>query len=614
MASVEDKDLLRFLAVGSVDDGKSTLIGRLLYDSGALPEDHLGPLRRASARRDEAIDFSLVTDGLRAEREQAITLDVAYRYFSTRRRKFVVADVPGHDQYTRNMITGASNADLAVVLLDARKGMLEQTRRHIYICWLFGIRRIVAAVNKMDMVDFDREAFEAIREQWRQFAGALPGAEQYLIPTSALMGENVVRRAGRMPWYSGPSLLEFLESIPIEDGRNLHDFRFPVQSVIRPHQDFRAYAGQIASGTIRPGQEVVALPSGRRSRVGQVLLSDQSLDVGFAPLSVALSLTEHLDLGRGDMLADPACMPTVTRKLKAHLIWMSAAPLRLDSPYLLKHTTQTVCASISRLHHRVDIRDGRPSPAERLDLNEIGMVEVETHRPLFCDPYLDNRATGSFILVDPVSNDTAAAGMILEADTGNGTASGAADALEKGASAGKEKGLTVWFTGLSGAGKSTICRSVETELLARGFRVEVLDGDALRKQLNSDLGFSKQDRDENIRRIGFVARLLSRNGVIVLVAAISPYRAIRDEVRQRIGDFVEVYVNAPLAVCESRDPKGLYKKARAGEIRRFTGIDDPYEPPLAPEVRCDTDRERLQECARNVVAAVTACLGAEDAC
>jgi bifunctional enzyme CysN/CysC len=605
----KDKDLLRFLAVGSVDDGKSTLIGRLLYDSGALPEDHLAPLRRASARRNEAIDFSLITDGLRAEREQAITLDVAYRYFSTQRRKFVVADVPGHDQYTRNMITGASNADLAVVLLDARKGMLEQTRRHIYICWLFGIRRIVAAVNKMDMVDFEREAFEAIQSQLAQFAQALPGTQQHLIPTSALLGENIVRRADRMPWYRGPSLLDLLESIPVEDGRNLSDFRFPVQSVIRPHQDFRAYAGQIASGIVRPGQEVAALPSGRRTRVEQVLLSDQSLDAAFAPQSVALSLADHLDVGRGDMLADPARMPSITRKLKAHLIWMSRSPLRLDSPFLLKHTTSTVCASVTRLHHRIDILDGRPSPAESLELNEIGMAEIETHRPLFCDPYLDNRATGSFILIDPLSNNTVAAGMILEAKPESGAGRAPADAVQAVAAAGKGKGLTVWFTGLSGAGKSTICRSVETELLARGFRVEVLDGDALRKQLNSDLGFSKEDRDENIRRIGFVARLLSRNGVVVLVAAISPYRAIREEVRGSIGDFIEVHVNAPLGVCESRDPKGLYKKARAGEIRRFTGIDDPYEPPLAPEVRCDTDRESLKECAGKVVAAVVASLG-----
>jgi bifunctional enzyme CysN/CysC len=603
---IETKDMLRFLTAGSVDDGKSTLIGRLLFESGGVYEDQLNSVRKVSSQENGQPDLSLITDGLKAEREQAITIDVAYRYFATPRRKFIIADAPGHEQYTRNMVTAASTADLALLLVDARKGVLDQTRRHAYIAWLLGIRHIVLAVNKMDLVGFRRDAYEAICDDFARGMPFLSGTSEEFVPLSALEGDNVVTPSKRMPWYEGLPLLSLLEMITIEDDRNLKDFRFPVQTVIRPNQDFRGYAGQVVSGIVIPNQKVITLPSLQSAVVENVFLHGQPTTKAFPPLSAMLSLSTHVDLGRGDMLADPERMPTISKRVVANLIWMSRIPLRLNSPYLIKHTTQTLCGCITRVRHRSEISSFEQQEAKTLQINDIGLVELETHKPMFCDPYKSNRATGSFVVIDALNNDTVAGGMILETAVfrNRGEYSDATEIFQSTTTLPQNKGLTVWFTGLSGSGKTTICRSVYTELLARGIRAEFLDADELRKHLNSDLGFTKEDRDENIRRIGFVAGLLTRNGVVALVAAISPYRASREEVRRTIGNFIEVYVDTSLSICEDRDPKGLYKRARAGQIQGFTGIDDPYEPPLTPDVRCDTEHRNIKTNVHTVVSAI----------
>jgi bifunctional enzyme CysN/CysC len=597
----QNRDLLRFLTAGSVDDGKSTLIGRLLYESNGIYDDQLSSVRKASLAKNVELDLSLLTDGLRAEREQGITIDVAYRYFSTPRRKFIIADTPGHEQYTRNMATGSSTADVALILLDARKGVLKQTCRHTLIAWLLGIRRMIIVVNKMDLVDFEDKVFHSIRDEFGKFAASLRNTQFHFIPLSALSGENVVRGNGRMPWYEGPTLLELLETIPAKRERN-EEFRFPVQSVIRPNQDFRGYAGQVASGVVRPGQEVVALPSGQRTRVKEVLLYTRNLEEAFPSQSVVLTTTDHIDLGRGDMLVSPEQMPTVSARMTAYLIWLSQVPLRCDARYLIKHTTKVLCGNMNRLNHKIDINSLEKLQTDSLHFNEIGEAQIDLENLIFCDPYEHNRTTGSFIVINPFTNDTVAAGMILEAIPTQ--VGGAFDESAAGSRIVQQRGLTVWFTGLSGAGKTTICRAVATELLAHGLQVEVIDGDIIRNYLCRDLGFSKHDRDENIRRIAFVAQLLTRNGTIVLVSAISPYRGGRDEARRRIGDFLEVYVSTPLSVCELRDPKELYKNARSGKIQGFTGIDDPYEPPLAAEIVCSTDRETPRESSSKVVASV----------
>jgi bifunctional enzyme CysN/CysC len=595
----EERDLLRFLTAGSVDDGKSTLIGRLLYESNGIYEDQLSSVRKASSARNVDLDLSLLTDGLKAEREQGITIDVAYRYFATPRRKFIIADAPGHEQYTRNMATGSSTAELALILVDARKGVLKQTRRHTLIAWLLGIRRMVVAINKMDLVDFDPQAFNSVRDEFSKFGASLRNTEFHYVPLSALDGENVISSNGRMPWYQGPSLLELLETLPAKQDAG-QDFRFPVQMVIRPNQDFRGYAGQVGSGTVRPGQEVIALPSRQRTTIKEILHYDQQLEEASPPQSVVLTTTDHIDLGRGDMLVSADALPAVSTKITSYLIWMSHTPLRDDTRYLIKHTSRILCGRVSGLNHKIDINTLEKIESETLLFNEIGEVQIDLQSPIFCDPYERNRSTGSFIVIDPHTNDTVAAGMILEAKPVQ-----ASDSLEDVASrVAQQHGVTVWFTGLSGAGKTTICRAVATELLAYGLQVEVIDGDVIRNYLCKDLGFSKHDRDENVRRIAFVAQLLTRNGTVVLVSAISPYREVRDAARRSIGSFLEVYVSTPLDVCEVRDPKDLYQKARAGKIHGFTGIDDPYEPPLNAEIVCNTDRESTRESSVKVVSAV----------
>ena len=595
--------MLRFLTAGSVDDGKSTLIGRLLFETNGVYEDQLESISRISPSGSNSLDLSLVTDGLKAEREQAITIDVAYRYFSTSRRKFIIADCPGHEQYTRNMVTGASNADAAVLLVDARKGVSRQTRKHAYIIWLLGIRRLIVAANKMDLVDFEEQIFSQVRKDFTIFSRSMDGIHTCFVPVSALTGDNIVVPSLQMPWYAGPSLLQLLEAIPVERDRNLSDMRFPVQIVAR-HNDFRGYAGQLASGSVRPGQEVLALPSRQTTTIQDIFLCRNRLPAAFPLQSVTLTLSDNIDLGRGDMLVEPESIPYVTNRLLADVIWMSPSPLRLNAPYLIKHTTQTLCCSVLSLLHRLDVDSLREEASDTLALNEIGAVELQTHKPIFFDSYTANHSTGSFILIEPTSNETVAAGLISGPSCHDGGAWTDGQPLGSSQTGTHPRGLTVWFTGLSGAGKTTICASLCTELLARGFRVEVLDGDIVRKLFSTDLGFSKQDRDENVRRIGFIAELLTRNGAVVLACAISPYRSAREEVRNKINDFLEVYVNAPLAVCEERDPKGLYKKARCGEIRGFTGIDDPYEPPLAAEVECKTDIDSVRACTDKVLAAV----------
>jgi bifunctional enzyme CysN/CysC len=607
-AAGDKRDVLRFLTAGSVDDGKSTLIGRLLYEAGGIYDDQLSSVRKASLARNLDLDLSLLTDGLRAESEQGITIDVAYRYFSTPRRKFIIADTPGHEQYTRNMATGSSTAEAALILVDARKGVLEQTRRHTLIAWLLGIRQMIVAVNKMDLVDFQDKVFYSVHDQFRQFASSLAEARFQFVPLSALGGENVIRSNGQMPWYRGPTLLELLETIPTKPERK-EELRFPVQTVIRPNQDFRGYAGQLAAGVLRLGQEIVALPYEQRTTVKEILLYTQNLQEAVTLQSVVLTTVDHIDLGRGDMIVCPEKMPTVATSLTAYLIWMSRAPLRRDARYLLKHTTKIVCGRINRLTHKIDIDTLEKIEADSLQFNEIGEAQIDLHNPIFCDPYERNRITGSFIVIDPLTNDTVAAGMILRAVSTHG-AQGFDDFATR-SRIDQRQGLTVWFTGLSGAGKTTICRAVATELLAHGLQIEVIDGDVIRKYLCKGLGFSRQDRDENIRRIAFVAQLLTRNGTIVLVSAISPYRSGRDEARRTIGDFIEVYVSTPLSICELRDPKELYKRARAGSIKGFTGVDDVYEPPLAAEIVCNTENESIRESSAKVATAVLSYLSSK---
>ncbi len=601
----DNRSLLRLLTAGSVDDGKSTLIGRLLHDTGGVYDDELTAVYKTSASRGQEFDPSLLTDGLKAEREQGITIDVAYRYFSTPRRKFIIADAPGHEQYTRNMVTGASTADLAILLIDSRKGILPQTRRHLYIAWMLGIKSIVLALNKMDLVDFDQDVFTQVKQEFLQFAGPLKFRELHFVPMSALHGDNVAAPSDRTPWYDGPSLLEILETSSNQQAHFSGHLRFPVQTVLRPNQDFRAYGGQVASGSIMPGMEVVALPSRQHARVDRVFLHTRELQSARSPISVAVSLKEHIDLGRGDILCEPQHLPREVKHFSARLIWMSATPLRLQQPYLAKHATQTVCMNVAALRHKIDINTLDTVPADSLQMNEIGEARIETHKPVFCDPYEVSRTTGSFIVIDPIQNTTVGVGIISQVNEPGIIANSrhAGPALETFRPV-AHKGLTAWLTGLSGSGKTTICEAVHTELLSRGLRVEMLDGDVVRRHLSRGLGFSKCDRDENIRRIGYVAQLLTKNGVVVLVSAISPYREVRSEVRDAIGRFLEVYVNAPLEICESRDPKGLYKRARAGEFRSFTGIDDPYEPPVTPDLECRTNLETIKESVDKVVASV----------
>jgi bifunctional enzyme CysN/CysC len=588
--------ILRFLVAGNVDDGKSTLVGRLLHDSNAVYQDQLASVRALSGSAGlHALDFALITDGLKAEREQGITIDVAYRYFSTQRRKFILADVPGHEQYTRNMATGASTAELALLLIDVSRGAKVQTHRHALIAWLFGIRNFVVVVNKMDLVGFSEGAFREVEGGFSQFAAKLGEINIQFVPTSSLQGDNVVLRSHRMPWFTGGSLLEVLETTSLTAGNSHCALRLPVQWVIRSTSEPRRYAGQLSSGVIRREREVLAMSSGCISRVQSVRIGDHDLDLAVPSMSITVALQDDLDTGRGDMLVDPSRPPQALERMRATLLWMGSEPLKVGEPYLVKHTTRTVCASISQIRFRIDPSSLDQQSTDTLSTNEFGDVDLELQRPLYADLYCENRLTGAFIVMDPITNATLGAGMVADCEARSTDAASRFSA---------NTGLVVWFTGLSSAGKSTISQMVYEKLWARGFRVEWLDGDLVRQNLSRGLGYTRQDRDENIRRIGFVAELLVRHGVIVLVSAISPHMNVREEIRMRIGRFIEVYVNAPLETCEQRDTKGIYRRCCTGEIHNVTGLDDPYEAPLNPQVECQTHVETCAESAGKVLQAV----------
>ncbi|WP_243351039.1 sulfate adenylyltransferase subunit CysN [Stenotrophomonas acidaminiphila] len=604
----ESKPLLRFITCGSVDDGKSTLIGRLLYESKRLFDDQLVALEADSRRhgtQGERIDYALLLDGLAAEREQGITIDVAYRYFDTDRRKYIVADCPGHEQYTRNMATGASTADLAVVLVDARKGLLQQTRRHSYIISLLGIGQVVLAVNKMDLVDYDAAVFERIAGEYAALAAQMGIAHVQAIPLSALEGQNLSARSALMPWYAGPTLLEHLDTVAIAGHDAGGGLRLPVQWVNRPHQDFRGFAGTLAAGQVRAGDPVVVLPSARRSTVREVLGPDGPLDVARAGQAVTLVLADEIDVSRGDVIAAAGDPPEVADQFAAHVLWMDDAALLPGRPYWLQIGSRTVAASISEIKHRIDVNTQDKLAAKRLELNEVGYCNLSLDEPIAFEPYARNRALGGFILIDRQSNATVAAGTLDFALRRAGNVHWQHLDVDRAARA-RIKGQTprvLWFTGLSGAGKSTIANQVEKRLHARGCHTFLLDGDNVRHGLNRDLGFTDEDRVENIRRVAEVARLMVDAGLIVLVSFISPFRAERQMARELFaeGEFIEVFVDVPLEVAESRDVKGLYRKARAGQIPNFTGIDSPYEPPEAPELHLYADGEALDAMADQVV-------------
>jgi len=624
LVQVQEADLLRFTTAGSVDDGKSTLIGRLLHDSKNIYEDHLASLAKDSrtAGREE-IDFALLTDGLKAEREQGITIDVAYRHFATPKRRFIIADTPGHEQYTRNMVTGASTANLAVILIDARNGVLTQSKRHGFIASLLGIPHLVVAVNKMDLVDYSQAAFEAVCEEYREFCAKLPARDVMFIPVSAFYGDNVVQRSANMPWYEGSALLAHLETVHIASDQNLIDFRFPVQYVLRPNQSFRGYCGAVASGVVRVGDEVIALPSGRTTRVQRILAAGDEVEHAFPPQSVALCLADEIDISRGDMIAHPANVPWLASEVEALVIWMDTEPLKLNRQYVIKHTTRTVRGRISELKYRIDPNTLHRERADSLGLNEIGRIDIELLRPILCDEYTSNRQTGGFVIIDPRTNFTVGAGMVIdrshryEAAVPPGKIPGGIEILPGGKAGASHltrhvgqvsteererlfghRPVTIWLTGLSGSGKSTLAYALEKRLTEEGHACFVLDGDNVRHGLNRDLGFSADDRRENIRRVAEVAKLMNEAGLIVITSFISPFLADRADARQIIGEdrFAEVFVDASLEVCEGRDPKGLYAKARAGEVKEFTGISSPYEPPEEPAVVANTAEMATEKC------------------
>jgi bifunctional enzyme CysN/CysC len=603
--------LLRLATAGSVDDGKSTLIGRLLFDSKAVMEDQLAAVERTSQERGhDYTDLALVTDGLRAEREQGITIDVAYRYFATAKRKFIIADTPGHLQYTRNMVTGASTAHLVIVLVDARNGLLEQSRRHAFLASLLGVRHVVLAVNKMDLIDWDRERFDAIREEFEAFATRLDLHDVRAIPLSALHGDNVVTKSDRAPWYEGPALLEHLESIDVAGDRNLVDVRFPVQYVIRPHtrehQDHRSYAGTVASGVLRTGDEIVVLPSGKTSRITGIEGPSGPVAEAFPPMAISITLADDIDISRGDMITRSDNRPQMTQDFDATVCWMAdESALEPGRDYILKHTTRTTRVRITDLDYRLDVNTlERDKSATALKLNELGRISLRSQAPLLLDEYTRNPATGSFILIDPVTNGTVGAGMVLRGRRQTASPDTVRHQSLVTAADRLSRGCTVWFTGLSGAGKSSVAMLVERKLLERGRPAYVLDGDNLRHGLNSDLGFSMADRAENLRRLAHIATLLADSGQVVLVPAISPleeHRQLARQIHAEAGfEFFEVFCDTPLEDCERRDPKGLYAKARAGLITHFTGIDSPYQRPKNPDLRL-TPEHSLDELAQMVI-------------
>ncbi|QIB35189.1 sulfate adenylyltransferase subunit CysN [Ancylobacter pratisalsi] len=612
LSAHENKSLLRFLTCGSVDDGKSTLIGRLLFDTKLLFEDQLATLSNDSRKHGtvgEDLDFALLVDGLAAEREQGITIDVAYRFFATDKRKFIVADTPGHEQYTRNMATGASNSDLAVILIDARQGILTQTRRHSFIVSLLGIRHVVLAVNKIDLVDFSQEVFDQIVADYVEFAKDF-GFETFLaVPLSARFGDNMLERSARTPWYSGPTLVEHLETVPVADDALARPFRMPVQWVNRPNLDFRGFSGTVVSGSVRPGDPIVVAGSGRTSTVKSIVTKDGNLAKADAGEAVTITLADEVDISRGDIIAAAGARPEVADQFAAHLIWMHDDHLLPGRSYLIKTGTRTVSASVTEIKHKVDVNSFQKLAAKQLGLNEVGVVNFATQQPIAFDPFAEVPQTGAFIVIDRMSNLTVGAGMI---DFGLRRATNVhwqALEVDKASRAAMkfQKPVVLWFTGLSGAGKSTVANIVEKKLHALSRHTYMLDGDNVRHGLNKDLGFTEADRVENIRRVIEVSKLFVDAGIIVLTSFISPFRAERRQARDSFeaGEFVEIFVDAPLDVAEQRDPKGLYKRAREGLIKNFTGIDSPYEAPENAEIHLSAGARTPEEMAEEIVAYLT---------
>ena len=616
----ESKQLLRFITCGSVDDGKSTLIGRLLYDSKMIYEDQLSQLEAESklvGTTGGKFDPALLTDGLKAEREQGITIDVAYRYFSTPKRKFIIADTPGHEQYTRNMATGASTADLAIILIDARHGVLTQTRRHSFIVSLLGIRHVIVAVNKMDLLDFDEERYNEICDEYRSFAMRLDLPDLHFIPISALDGDNVVDRSEKSPWYSGSTLMNFLETVYIGSDRNLQDFRMPVQYVNRPNLDFRGFCGTIASGIVRPGEEIMVLPSRQTSKVKEIVTFEGAVEEAFAPLSITLTLEDEIDASRGDMIVRPGNLPRSRDQIEAMLVWMDSESMVPGKTYLFKHTSQTQPGTIESLKYQVDVNTLHRNPAPELGLNEIGRVSISLNAPIHFDAYRRNRSTGAFIVVDRITNATVAAGMILDKsgdgspksvwddeaqNDDNKTEFSAVSAEERTARFG-QKPATVLLTGLTGSGKTSICQAVERKLFEQGRAVAMIDGEKVRGGLTRDLGYTADDRSENLRRSGHLAHILNDAGLICLASFVAPSEDVRQKVGTLIGEdrFLVVHVATSLEVCRERDTKGQYKLADEGELPNFPGVTAKYEAPPNPDLTLNTADQSIDACADAVI-------------
>ncbi len=617
----EHKELLRFLTCGSVDDGKSTLIGRLLHDTKLIYEDQLAAIKRDSEKMGSAgeeLDLSLLVDGLAAEREQGITIDVAYRYFSTEKRKFIIADTPGHEQYTRNMATGASTCDLSIILIDARHGVMPQTKRHSFICALLGIKHLVVAVNKMDLVDFDEEIFNRICEEYKSFSARLDIDDIHFIPMSALKGDNVVDEGDNLPWFKSGPLLNYLETVHIGSDRNMVDLRFPVQYVIRPDLNFRGFAGTMASGVLRPGDEIVALPSGQKSRVKEIVTFDGNIEEAFPPLAVSITLEDEIDASRGDIFARPDNQPRIGRELEAMVVWMTEQPMPEGGRYLIKHSTSYLGATITDIRYRVDINSLEREDTTELKMNEVGRCHIALERAIPFDPYRKNRTMGSFVIIDRLTNNTVGTGMIVDRNVGKGEkvnfweAEVSSELLERNESrVSAEERLerfghtpkTVLLTGLTGSGKTSIAYGLERRLFEAGKTVAVLDGENMRLGLSKDLGFTADERSENLRRAAEVAKLMNESGLICICSFVAPSAEVREKAKKVIGEdrFLEVHVSSPVELCRERDTKGHYAKADSGEIKNFPGVSAPYDEPESPDLKLEANKLSIDECVDRIV-------------